>query len=140
MMSGEIEQRFAALGRRGASVVFVADCCHSGLLTRSVDPAASGQRTTRTSTGAYPSALVEQGVASLPPPPPSPRPAELEHVHFFAACQPWEEVPEVEWQGRKHGALSVAVAGGLEGAADADGNGRITVREMADHVLRTVRA
>jgi hypothetical protein len=36
--------------------------------------------------------------------------------------------------------MSVAIATGLAGAADADGDGVITVRELADHALRTVRA
>jgi hypothetical protein len=139
VIDNEMEQLLAALGRREVQVIFIADCCHAGTMTRSVDPGARRQHSVRTLDGAYPTGQLMQNLLSAPPPPPSPPQGALDHVVFFAAGQETEEVPEITWEGRRHGALSVAIATGLDGAADADRDGRITTQEMADHILRNVR-
>jgi hypothetical protein len=140
LIDNEINSRFSQLGKRGVAVIFVADCCHAGTLTRGVHPAARWRRRTRTTAGAYPAAQLLAALAAAPPPPPAPPPAELRHVHVFAAGLETEEVPEILHRGRPHGAMSVAIASGLSGAAGANGDGVITARGLAEHALRAVRA
>ncbi len=140
LLDNDLEQMMAEQGRRGVNILFAADCCHAGTLTRSVHPSAARLRNTRTVTGSYPVGGLLQALSAGPPPPPSPPASSLTHVHLFAAGQETEEVPEIVYGGRPHGAMSVALATGLSGAVERDANGRIAVRQLAAHALRTVRA
>ncbi|SFL13162.1 caspase family protein [Falsiroseomonas stagni] len=140
LIDNEINVLLADLGRRGIAVVFAADCCHAGTLTRSVRPAAQRSRRVRTLTGSYSVSQLLNSLAAEPPPPPEPPQDALAHVHFFAAGLETEEVPEIIYRDRPHGALSVALATGLSGAAQADRSGEVTVPALAAHALATVRA
>lgn len=112
-------------------VIFVADSCHSGTVTRDVKPALGYRYVT------------PEGIENdpLPPPPPLPAGGEVEDnvALFLAAVNEAEKVPEVLIDGVARGALSYAFASGIRGAADLDGDGVITKGEFEAHVRRTVR-
>lgn len=118
------------------NIVFVADACHSGTLTRSMD-----QRIT-----ALPSRTI--GFYDLDPVddvlPPVPQAAtgeagELANVTFLSAAREDAKVPEIRIGGLPHGALSWYFARSLEGAADNDGDGQLTVNELERFVIENVR-
>ncbi|MBC8049207.1 MAG: caspase family protein [Chitinophagales bacterium] len=115
-------------GGKGVKVMFVADACHSGAMTRSVD---GGDRMAATNPD-----LPSQ---SASPPKPDVGEDDLDHVTFFSATQESRTSPEVTIDGAKRGALSYAFARGIEGAADVDRNKKLTRGELGRYVRRSVR-
>ncbi|MCO5082249.1 MAG: caspase family protein [Rhizobiaceae bacterium] len=59
---------------------------------------------------------------------------EFANVSFIGSSAEGEVVKEYEVEGRAHGLASVAFAAALEGAADYNGDGFITQRELYHHV------
>lgn len=123
----ELLARSAAL-----NVIFVADACHAGSVTRDIDPVLGFR-------------YVEGGgieADPLPPPPPPSSPSEGQDnvALFLAAVDETQRVPEVLIDGVPRGALSYAFADGLRGAADRDGDGVLSKGEMVRHVRSIVRA
>jgi hypothetical protein len=117
------------------TVIFLADSCHSGGMTRSIDPRAEDQVTFRTVStydimGEIPKG---DGIAQTP------TNLEVPHVVFLSGAEQHELVPEVAIGGRFFGALSFAFARALSGEADENKDGIITGAELSKHVLRTVR-
>lgn len=112
-------------------VIFVADACHAGTVTRDLKPALGYRYVT-------PEGIVED---PLPPPPPAVGEGESEDdiALFLAAVNEAEKVPEVLIDGVARGALSYAFASGIRGAADLDGDGTLTKGELEAYVRRTVR-
>jgi hypothetical protein len=114
------------------TVLFVADSCHSGTMTRSVSrQIKAGSR------------FMDYGaiVADTLPPPVSAAKSvngDLDHVLFFAGVADHLEVMEVTVDGKKRGALSYAVARGLRGEADQDGDGGISRSELTAFVRATM--
>jgi len=127
------DDEIAVLLERSAhlEVIFVADACHAGTVTRDLEPALGYRYVT-------PEGISED---PLPPPPPPPAGGESEDnvALFLAAVNEAEKVPEVLIDGVARGALSYAFASGIRGAADLDGDGTITKGELEAHVRRTVR-
>ena len=126
----EIAELIALSSR--AQTIFVADACHSGTLTRTVEPALG-----------YRFFAHEPMIADpLPPPPPPASRSEgrEEAALFLAAVDETEKVPEFLIDGTPRGALSYAFASALRGGADADHDGELTKREIEEHVRREVRA
>jgi uncharacterized caspase-like protein len=127
----------AWLGRMAATqakVVFVADSCHAGGMTRDFHPLA-GRLTVRSAPYALPDSLVtsadlQRSNASL---------ATMPHVTFLAATQEEKLTPEVLIDGKKRGALSYAFARALGGSADPDRNGVLTYLGLARFVTAQVR-
>ncbi len=118
----------------GRKVIFVSDSCHSGTMTRSIDPRAE----------ALPVRGLSLGQVEAPEPAPEIRPQgdedrEMEHVVFLGAVPESVPVPETVIDGQVRGALSWSFARVLEGRADADGDGRTTMREMGRFVRENVR-
>ena len=115
-----------------AEVILISDSCHSGTVTREIAPIL-GYRFFRT----------DGTLADDPLPPPPPRPAgesELGAVAlYFGAVPDAEQVPEFLIDGQARGALSYAIAAGLRGAADADGDGLLTRGELESYVRASVR-
>ncbi|MCP5198147.1 MAG: caspase family protein [Gammaproteobacteria bacterium] len=118
------------------NIIFVADACYSGTLTRSIDPRAAflGSRTI----GDYGPIQDDE----LPPPAASSPPSDekpLPNVTFLAASRENEITPEFIIDGQPRGALSWAFAQALRGAADADRNHTLTREELRSYVEETVR-
>ncbi|MEL6532265.1 MAG: caspase family protein [Pseudomonadota bacterium] len=128
------DDEIAELLRRsaGLEVIFVADACHAGTVTRNIDPVLGFRY------------VEAEGIAAdpLPPPPPpvAANPEGLDGVALFlAAVDESQRVPEVMIDGVPRGALSYAFASGLRGLADRNSDGLLTKGELESHVRRVVR-
>jgi len=139
LLDTDLHTRLIEVNRRGAEVLVLLDCCHAGALTRSMDPRAAEGAGVRTMAGGVDMADVAASLARLPPPPPPPAPGALEPILFIAAGQAIEVVPEVTWENRRHGALSVGFATAIAGAADRNRDGVLTRGELFDHILISSR-
>ena len=122
---------------RGARVLFIADTCHGGGLTRDVDPRAGvisyrqvplyripNDAHVPISTGS------EAFLTEL----------DFEKTAFLAAVDRKTKAPEVRIPGVSgyRGALSYALARALEGAADTDRDGKVTLKELFGYVRQVV--
>jgi Caspase domain/Domain of unknown function (DUF4384) len=118
---------------RGARVVFVADTCSGGGLAREVDP--RGAEMIYRSVPTYKISDDELRPVSTPSDAFS---TELDFARtiFLAAVDKHSKAPEVKVPGVDgyRGALSYAFARALEGAADANGDGKITIAELFAYV------
>ncbi len=116
----------------GARVLFVADTCSGGGLARAVDPRAAeliyrAVPTYRiTEDELKPVATAADAFTTE---------LDFERTIFLAAADRNTKAPEIKVQGIEgyRGALSYAVARGLEGAADLDKDGTIVVKELFDY-------
>jgi hypothetical protein len=143
IIDDELNAMFRAADAKGVVTIFIADSCHSGTLTRSVDGLA-GDRTYRY---VPPPPLPPGRDAPLgkdAPPvssPPDVRAPRLENLVFIAGSQEDETVPEITDPRTRlpRGALSIAVARALEGEGDAATDGIITDRSLTTFVRRYVR-
>jgi len=114
---------------RGATVLFVADTCHGGGLTREVDPR-GGELSYR---------QIPQYTLVVDELQPVGAPADafltqtdFERTAFLAAVDRAKKAPEVRIPGIEgyRGALSYAVARAIEGRADANQDGKTTLQEL----------
>ncbi|MEZ5844384.1 MAG: caspase family protein [Hyphomicrobiaceae bacterium] len=151
------------LSEKGVEVVFLADSCHGGGMTKAADPRA-GQLHVRSITrvdrpelegpGAYyldrTSPLARDAERQLPPEALTPWESDegvarrIPGLTFIAAVEAHQLAPEVLIPGEAtlRGAASYAFARSLEGAADraGDGNGVTTRAELLGYLRRYVRA
>jgi hypothetical protein len=132
IIDDELADLFAAAGARRLTVVFIADSCHSGTVHRGVELADVSYRTINRYE------LTRSGPAGTPQQ--ASAPEAQPNLVFLAGSQENEKVPEITVDGTWHGALSVAVARALQGAADTNKDGLITADELARFVLRHARA
>ena len=121
---------------RGAKVVFIADTCHGGGMARSIDP-----RAEEMSFRQVPQYTLL--VDTLKPVSDSSSPQselDLDRTAFLAAVDQNTKAPEVRIPGIDgfRGALSYAVSRALEGGADANNDGKVTVKELFDNVRQVV--
>ena len=121
---------------RGAKVVFIADTCHGGGMARSIDPRAeemSFRQVPRYTL--LVDTLKPVSDASSPQ-----SELDLDRTAFLAAVDRDTKAPEVRIPGIPglRGALSYAVARALEGNADADHDGKVTVKELFENVRQVV--
>lgn len=122
IVDDELNQWFAAAAEKGVRVVFVADSCHSGTMTR--------QSNSTRFVGAYePPAGAPALIAG---------PGDLDNVFFIAGAQQDQAVPEVSIAGEMRGATSYAFARALEGAADRNGDRVVTRDELSGYVSSVV--
>jgi len=132
-----LDQEFTHIIRgieeKGARVLFVADSCSGGGLARSVDPRADNL--TYRSAPKYQieddalkpiSTATDASVTKL----------SFDRSIFLAAVDKFSKAPEIKVPGVEgyRGALSYALARAIEGAADLDGDGNITIKELFDYV------
>jgi hypothetical protein len=144
----EIFVWLARLDAKGAAVIYVADSCHGGGMSKEIDPRigpltyrslryvsnksdASGQA------GTYyipPDKLAvpvgTQGVGEVT------AAEQLHGLTFLAAVDKWSEAPEIRIPdaATPRGAVSYAFARAVEGQADFDNDGRVTRRELLNYV------
>ncbi len=135
----ELNQWFMEAGERGLRVVFVADSCHSGTLTRSVDP-----RAPRQSLRSASYTITDDMLEFSMPEAAAIEESDLDHVSFLAAGQEHEQVPEISLpddSGRPEprGALSYMFARAVEGDADFDDDGVLRREELWRYVRENVR-
>jgi uncharacterized caspase-like protein len=125
------------LEEKGATVLFIADTCHGGGMTRDVDPRAGELSFRQVPAYRIPEdALVPVSTASdafLTE-------ADFERSAFLAAVDRKTKAPEILIPGvtGHRGALSYAIARALEGAADANADNRVTLKELFGYVRQVV--
>ncbi|HEV7318323.1 MAG TPA: caspase family protein [Ensifer sp.] len=130
IVDNELSAWFAEAEAKGVRVLFVSDSCYSGGMNRSI----SGK--TR---------LAPMVRAKVPPPSKEAvagakvRDVDLSEVTILAASLESQPTPEVVIGGEPRGALSWSFARALEGAADRDGDGRISRVELEDYVFSNVK-
>lgn len=121
---------------RGAKVLFVADTCHGGGMAREVDPRAAEMsfRQVPTYTLTVDKLVPVQNEADPV------TDLDLDRTTFLAAVDRNTKAPEVKIPAIDglRGALSYAVARALEGNADANGDGKITLSELFSNVRQVV--
>ena len=137
IVDDEMGAMFKRASDAGVNLLVAIDACHSGTMTRAFGNPAIAKPRVR----AVPYIPIPAAEDRLPPMDPawSKIPAELPHVYYFGAVQDNEESPEVEIGGRWRGALSWAVAEGLRGGADANGDGVVTIEELRDYIVDQIR-
>ncbi len=115
-------------------VLLVADSCHSGTMTRSVDPRGHLGRSRYAEIGPV------KGRDPLPAPPARTRgveAGELPNVVFAHAARDDQETPEIEIDGAYRGALSWSVARAIERQTGQQG---LSLDDFRDFVVEQVRA
>jgi len=121
---------------RGAKVIFVADTCHGGGMVRDIDPRAAEMSFRQVPRYTL---LVDE----LKPVSDSNDPKselDFDHTAFLAAVDRYTEAPEVRIPGIDglRGALSYAVARAMEGSADINHDGKVTLKELFSNVRQVV--
>ena len=117
-------------------VLVVADSCHSGTMTRNVDPRGKLGKTR------YVPLVGETGEDTLPKPAAKTRGVESEgfpNVVFANAARDDQQTPEVQIDGAYRGALSWSVARAIGGDADG-GDGSTSLDDFRNYVIEQVRA
>jgi Caspase domain len=125
------------LEQRGAQVLFVADTCHGGGLAREIDPRAD-ELSYRQVSGYQ---IADDGLKPIS----TSSDAFLSELDFarttvLAAVNRETKSPEIRIPGIPgfRGALSYAAARALEGLADADNDGKVTLKELFGYVRQVV--
>jgi hypothetical protein len=121
---------------RGAKVVFIADTCHGGGMARDIDPRAEEMsfrevpRYTLLVDSLKPVTEANDPHSEL----------DLDHTAFLAAVDRHTKAPEVRIPGIEglRGALSYAFSRAIEGNADADNDGKVTMKELFENVRQVV--
>lgn len=116
-------------------ILFIADSCHSGTMTRSVDPRTAKYESRDAAYGP----IVDD---ALPPPPASTKGrsyAELPNVIFVASSTDAEATVEIPIDGKARGAVSWHMARAFGGAADSSGDGVTTFSELRRYIGESAR-
>ena len=121
---------------RGAKVIFVADTCHGGGMVRDIDPRA--EQMSFRQIPSYTLLVDELKPVSDQNDPRSE--LDLDHTAFLAAVDRNTKAPEVRVPGIDglRGALSYALARAIEGNADADHDGKVTLKEFFANIRQVV--
>jgi hypothetical protein len=121
---------------RGAKIIFVADTCHGGGMARDIDPRAAEMSFRQVPT--YTLLVDELKPVSDPDDPRSE--LDLDRTAFIAAVDRNTKAPEVRVPGVDglRGALSYAIARAIEGNADADHDGKVTLEELFTNIRQVV--
>jgi len=120
---------------REATVVFVADSCFAGGMTRDIDPNVSASlRIAQVAIDSNADTLPER-IKTLG----EVEETALEHVVWLYAQDQNKVTQEYRIKDQVRGALSYAFSRALEGAADKDGNAVLSTAELKRYINRTVK-
>ncbi|MGZ2487090.1 hypothetical protein ACVITL_005675 [Rhizobium pisi] len=125
------------LEAKGADVLFIADTCHAGGMTRDVDP--RGADITWRQAPSY--TIEEDDLAPISTTADALSTGfDYKRLTFLAAVDENTKSPEISIPGipQKRGALSYATARAFEGAADRNGDGAVSRRELFEYVRQSV--
>ena len=137
ILGAEFNHFIKQIELRGAHVLFVADTCYGGGLTRDIDPR-SEEMSFRQVPSYRLSADLLQPVATASDE--LITELDFDRTAFLAAVDRKTKAPEVKIPGIAglRGALSYAVARALEGNADTRGEGKITLKELFGNIRQVV--
>jgi uncharacterized caspase-like protein len=136
IVDDEVYEWLKAADDKGIEVVFVADSCHSGTMFRS-----AGSQTVRYRTGKFEDPDLIGDLLTLPDPASATaKEDDFRSVTFIAATQDNMLTPELNIEGKPRGALSWAFAKAIRGAADHNGDGRLSQQELLAYIVPTVQA
>jgi hypothetical protein len=137
ILGKEFNHFIKQLELRGARVMFVADTCHGGGMARELDP-----RAEEMSFRQVPSyRLVDDRLRPVTPNSEAfMTELDFDRTEFLAAVDRKTKAPEISIPGVSglRGALSYAVARALEGKADSNADGKVTVKELFTNVRQMV--
>ena len=137
ILGAEFNHFIKQIESRGAHVLFVADTCFGGGLTRDIDP-----RSEEMSFRQVPSYRLSTDLLQPVTTAADELMTELDfdRTAFLAAVDRKTKAPEVRIPGIAglRGALSYAVARALEGNADTHGDGNITLKELFGNIRQVV--
>ncbi|WP_315832437.1 caspase family protein [Bradyrhizobium prioriisuperbiae] len=136
VLGGEFNHFIKQFELRGAKVIFVADTCHGGGMARDIDPRASEMSFRQVPKYTLlVDTLKPVGDKSDPR-----SELDFDHTAFLAAVDRSTKAPEVRIPGVEglRGALSYAVARAMEGSADANRDGKVTLKELFANVRQVV--
>jgi len=133
ILGSEFNHLIKQFERKGARMLFIADACHGGGLSREIDPRAAAMsyrqvpRYTLAQDDLKPISTAGDAFQGE---------AGFERTAVLAAVDRAAKAPEVHIPGEPglRGALSYAVARALEGAADENGDGQVTRDELFRYV------
>ena len=137
MLGAEFNHFIKQFESRGAHVLFIADTCFGGGMTRDIDP-----RSEEMSFRQVPSYRLSADLLQPVTTTSDELMTELDfdRTVFLAAVDRKTKAPEVQIPGIAglRGALSYAVARAIEGNADTRGDGKTTLREFFGNVRQVV--
>jgi caspase domain-containing protein len=121
---------------RGARIIFIADTCHGGGMAREIDPRAGEMSFRQVPTYT----LLEDSLKPVSQADDPRSELDLDRTAFLAAVDRSTKAPEVRIPGIDgfRGALSYAVSRAVEGNADADHDGKVTLKELFANVRQVV--
>lgn len=125
------------LEAKGADVLFIADTCHAGGMTRNVDP--RGAEITWRQAPSY--TIEEDDLAPISTTADALSTGfDYQRLTFLGAVDDNTKSPEITIPGIpvKRGALSYATARAFEGAADRNGDAAVSRRELFEYVRQSV--
>lgn len=133
---------FKAAEGKGVQLLFVADSCHSGTMTRAADMRL-GLRQTRQVNIDFEAGLAEDMTVELAASVAQLGRADLPYLTFLSAGLETQQIPEVtiksiNGSAKTRGALSFVLARALEGEADSDGDKVLTREELRHYVIENV--
>ena len=137
VLGREFNHFIKQLESKGARVVFVADTCHGGGMVRDIDPRAEEMSFRQVPSYRLTADLLTPVTTSTET---YLTELDFDRTDFLAAVDRRTKAPEVSIPGVQglRGALSYSIARAIEGNADADGNGIVTVKELFTNVRQVV--
>ncbi len=130
IVDNELNAWFSEAEARGVRVLFVSDSCHSGGMSRAFN--GRTRLAPAVTVKLSPPSQEATGGAVV-------READFRQVTVLAASLESQPSPEVIIEGEPRGALSWSFARAIEGAADRNGDGRISRIELEDYVFANVK-
>ncbi|KQS88365.1 caspase family protein [Rhizobium sp. Leaf453] len=130
IVDNELNAWFSEAEAKGVHVLFVSDSCHSGGMSRSF----SGKTRLAHAVTVKLPAPSQEAVSGA-----AVKEADFRQVTVLAASLESQPSPEVIINGEARGALSWSFSRAVEGAADRNGDGRLSRVELEDYVFANVK-
>lgn len=131
IVDNELNAWFSEAEAKGIQVLFVSDSCHSGGMSRSFSGKTRLAKPVKVKLPMPPSEEAVSGAKI--------KEAQFRTTTVLAASLESQPSPEVIIGGEARGALSWSFARAVEGAADRNGDGRISRVELEDYVFANVK-